>query len=39
MSRAAEELSITQSAVSHQVRQLERTLNIELFFVPHALCA
>ena len=32
MSRAAEELSITQSAVSHQIRQLERTLDIELFF-------
>ena len=31
MSRAAEELNITQSAVSHQIRQLESTLEIELF--------
>ena len=31
MSRAADELGITQSAVSHQIRQLERTLDIDLF--------
>ena len=31
MSRAADELGITQSAVSHQVRQLERMLDIDLF--------
>lgn len=31
MSRAADELGITQSAVSHQVRQLERMLEIDLF--------
>lgn len=31
MSRAADELGLTQSAVSHQVRQLERALDIELF--------
>lgn len=31
MGRAANELGITQSAVSHQIRQLESTLGIELF--------
>lgn len=31
MRRAGEELNITQSAVSHQVRSLEKALDIELF--------